>query len=56
MSQKVMKVIKPILQFLTTFDYCHVHNMLALIVDPHYKSLRDAENYLGRGNAISLVI
>ncbi len=39
MWQEVMKVIRPILQFLKTFDSCEVHNMLALMVDPHYKSL-----------------
>jgi hypothetical protein len=56
MWQEVMKVIKPILQFLKTFDSCHVHNMLALMVDPHYKSLRVVENYVGHGNAIYFAI
>jgi hypothetical protein len=39
MRHEVVKVIKPFLQFLKTFDYCQVHNMLALMLDPHYKSL-----------------
>jgi len=56
MWQEVMKVIKTILQFLKTFDSCQVHNMLALMVDPHYKSLRVVENYMGHGNAIYLAI
>jgi hypothetical protein len=30
--------------------------MLALMVDPHYKSLQIVENYVGHGNAIYLVI
>jgi hypothetical protein len=27
---------KPFLQILKTFDYCQVHNMLALMLDPRY--------------------
>ncbi len=56
MWQKVMKVIRPILQFLRTFDSCQVHNMLALMVEPYYKSLWVVENYVGRGNVICLAI
>jgi hypothetical protein len=28
--------------------------MLTLMLDPHYKSLRVVENYVGHGNAICL--
>jgi hypothetical protein len=42
------------LQFLRVFDSCRVHNMLALMLDPCYKSLWVVENYVGRGNAIRL--
>jgi hypothetical protein len=34
-----MKVIKPFLEVLKTFDFHQVHNMLALMLDPHLKSL-----------------
>jgi len=39
MRQKMVKVIKPFLQFLMAFDSCHVHNMLALMLNFRYKSL-----------------
>ncbi len=47
-------MIKPFLQFLMAFDFHQVHNMLALMLDPHYKSLQVVENYVGCGNAIRL--
>jgi hypothetical protein len=36
------------------FDFCQVHNMLALMLDSCYKSLRIVENHVGCGNAIHL--
>lgn len=56
MRQEVVKVMKPFLQFLRAFDSFQVHNMLALMLDPHYKSLRVSENYVGHGNAIHLTL
>jgi len=45
-------VIKPILLILQAFDSQNVHNMLAIMLDPHFKSLQVVENYEGRGEAI----
>jgi hypothetical protein len=36
------------------FNVHQVHNMLALMLDPHYKSLKVVENHVGCGNAIRL--
>ncbi len=36
------------------FDYHQVHNMLALMLDPYYKSLWVVEKHVGCGNAIPL--
>ncbi len=55
MRLEVIKVIKPFLQFLRTFDGGQVHNMMAIMLDPHFKSFRIVENLLGCGNAIQLV-
>jgi hypothetical protein len=33
------EVIKLFLEFLKAFDSCQVHNMLALMLNPHFKSL-----------------
>ncbi len=52
MRLEVIKVIKPFLQFLTAFDGRQVHNMMVIMLDPHFKSLHIVENLLGHGNAI----
>jgi hypothetical protein len=50
-----MKVFKHFLNFLKTFDSCQVHNMLALMLDPHFKSLWVVESFVGHGNVIHLI-
>ncbi len=47
MQHEVMKVFKHFLEFLKTFDSHQVHNMLALILDPCFKSLQVVENFVG---------
>jgi hypothetical protein len=47
-----MKVLK----FFLEFDSPQVHNMLALLLDPHFKSLQVVESFVGCGNAICLAI
>jgi len=54
MHAKVVKVIKPFLQFLQAYDSHQVHNMLALMLDPRFKSLKVVENYVGCGACIQL--
>jgi hypothetical protein len=49
-----MKVIKKILQFLFVFYSNQVHNMLAIMSDPQFKSLLDVKNLVGHGNVIQL--
>jgi len=56
MGLEVIKVIKPFLQVLKTFDGGQVHNMMAIMLDMHFKSLCLVENLLGLGNAIQLAI
>ncbi len=38
-QQEVVKVIKVFLRFLKLFDSHQIHNMFALMLDPHFKSL-----------------
>ncbi len=38
--------------FLKTFDPHNVHNMLAIMLDPHFKYLWIIENYVGHGATI----
>jgi hypothetical protein len=49
-----MKVLKPFLELLKEFDSHQVRNMLALILDPHLKSLQVVESFVGRSNAMCL--
>jgi hypothetical protein len=52
MQKEVVKVLKPFLQFLNLFYVDQVHNMLAIMLDPQFKSLRVMENLVGSGDAI----
>jgi len=47
-------VIKPFFLFLKTFDPHSVHNMLAIMLDPHFKYLQMVENFVGLGATICL--
>jgi hypothetical protein len=46
MQLEVIKVIKPILQFLNFFDGQQVHNMMVIMLDMCFKSLHVVENLL----------
>jgi hypothetical protein len=41
---EMIKVIKLFLEFLKSFDGRHVHNMVAIMLDPRLKALRIVEN------------
>jgi hypothetical protein len=56
MQQEVVKVIKHFLQFLKLFDSHQIHNMFALMLDPHFKSSQGFEKYVGHKIAIHLVV
>jgi hypothetical protein len=56
MWHEVVKVIKPFLKNSKTFDFRQVHNVLALMLNPCFKSLRVMKSFVGCGNAICLVI
>jgi hypothetical protein len=44
------------MEFWKAFDSCQVHNMLVLMLDPHFISLYVVEFFFGCGNAICLVV
>jgi hypothetical protein len=52
MRAKVVKAIKPFLQYLEAYDSHQMHNMLVLMLDFRFKSLRVVENYVGCGACI----
>jgi len=47
-------VIKPFLLILKTFDSQNVHNIFAIMLDPHFRFLWVVENYVGFGETIRL--
>jgi hypothetical protein len=55
-NSRKLKVIKLFLEFLKTFDYCQIHNMLALMLNPHFKSSWVVGNFVGCENAIYFII
>jgi hypothetical protein len=54
MWQEIIKVIKQFLLCLKIFDPQNVHNMIAIMLDPCFKSLQVVENYVGHGKIIHL--
>lgn len=51
---EVIKVMKCLLEFLRSFDMGQVHNMMAIMLDPHFKALWIVENLVCHGNVIQL--
>ncbi len=51
-----MKLFKHFLKNLKAFHSRQVHNMLALMLDPHFKSLQVVESFVGYDNVIHLTI
>ncbi len=49
-----MKVLKPFLQILNFFYSNQVHNMLATMLNPRFKSFQIVKNLVGCGEAIQL--
>jgi hypothetical protein len=47
MQQEFVKVLKPFVDFLKAFESHQIHNMLALMLDFHFKSLWIMENFVG---------
>ncbi len=50
-----MKVFKHFLEFFKAFDSYQVHNMLALMLDPCFKSLQVVKSFVGHGDVIRLL-
>jgi hypothetical protein len=51
---EVIKVITHFLKFLSSFNAKQAHNMMAIILDPHFKASHIVENLVGHMNAIQL--
>jgi hypothetical protein len=47
-----MKVLKPFLTFLKSYNANEAHNMLVIMLDLRFKHLCVVKNFVGQGNAI----
>jgi hypothetical protein len=48
----VIRIIKPLMEFLKSFDAQYVHNMMTIMLDPHFKVSHIMEYLVGSGNVI----
>ncbi len=51
MAQEAICVLQPFLDFRDKFDASMAHNMLALMLDPRFKTLKCVTNLIGRDKA-----
>jgi hypothetical protein len=49
MQMEVIKLIKILLEFLGSFDAQHAHNMMAIMLDPHFKALHIVKTWWDMG-------
>jgi hypothetical protein len=56
MMAKVQVFLVPFLAFSSTFNVSKVHNMLVLILDPHFKSFDAMKVVVGSANVIQTVV
>ncbi len=56
MMEKVQVFLVPFLAFASTFSASKVHNMLVLILDPHFKSLDAMKVVVRRAKVIQMVV
>jgi hypothetical protein len=52
----VVKVIKAFFEFLKALDSYQIHNMLALMLDPHFNFSKIIKSFVGCENVIQLTI
>jgi hypothetical protein len=56
MMAKVQVFLVPFLAFASTFSFSKAHNMLVLILDPHFKSFDVMKVVVGRAKMIQMVV
>ncbi len=56
MKRQVLEVLWPFISFMHVIDKKKGHNMLALMLDPRYKSMHLMTSYLGREATANLVV
>ncbi len=55
MQKHVVGVLKPFLSFLVAPQIPKAHNMLALMLDPHFKGLRLVIQYVSKEKTLQIV-
>jgi hypothetical protein len=52
MQKQVVQVLNPFLSFMASFQKAKAHNMLAMMLDPHFKGLRLVNKLVKREHCI----
>jgi hypothetical protein len=55
-AKKVVQVLNLFISFKISFQTCKVHNVLAMMLDPHYKGLSLSFNMLARSELFELSV
>ncbi len=54
MQKQVVQVLNPFLSFMASFQKAKVHNMLAMMLDPHFKWLRLVIQYVNKEKTLHI--
>jgi hypothetical protein len=54
MMAKIQVVLVPFMAFTSSCNVIKVHNMLALVLDPHFKSLDVVKMFVGQAKVIQM--
>ncbi len=52
---QVINILSPFLAFALTYNQAKVHNMLAIMLDPHFKNMKVILDFVGHAHAIQIV-
>jgi hypothetical protein len=56
MKLHILEVFSPLISFLDAYDRKKGHNMLALMFDPRFKSMKLITNFWGHENVVVIIV
>jgi hypothetical protein len=56
MIMQVINILSPFLAFASPYNQANAHNMLAIMLDPHFKNMKVIWNFVGNAHAIQNLI
>jgi hypothetical protein len=52
MMMQVINIVSPFLAFVLAYNQAKVHNMLAIMFNPHFKNMKVLRDFVGHAHAI----